>query len=101
MDSLMGATRLNIHKIRKTLDVNKQVTPTSLLERVCSVTDNGAKIKCTISNNVATITEAGYVEGSTVDMWVWCLRSTEGGAICEQNLVQFDEDAYQDWLDTL
>jgi hypothetical protein len=101
MDSLMGFTRMNIHKISKTLDSNKQVAPTSLIERVISVTDNGQKVKCTIADNVATITEAGYSEGDTVDMWLSCTRSRENGSICEQVIVAADETKYQDWLDSL
>jgi len=101
MDGNLGIPRCNLHCIRKTLDASNQVTPVSLIERIVSVKDGTKHIKCTITDNVATITESGYVEGVEVDMWLYCIRSSEGGSICEQNIVQADEDTYQAWLDSL
>jgi len=98
MYTALGFTRFNIHKISKTLDANKQVTPTSNLEYVCSVIDNNKVLACTIVDNVATITESGYSEGDTVDIILCCLRPSEGGNICEQIIVQADEDTWNDYL---
>lgn len=101
MDGNFGLIRCNFHCIKKTLDSNKQVTPVSLVERVVSIKDGTKHIKCTIDNNIATITEDGYVEGSSVDIWLYCIRGSEGGSICSQKIVQADEDTYQAWLDSL
>ena len=99
MDGNFGCIRINLHKIKKTLDSNNQVESGSYIERINSIKDGEKCIKSTIENNIATITEEGYTEGSEVDMWVCCVRSTEGGSICEENYVQADEDMWQVYLD--
>ena len=97
MDLGFGLPRINIHKVQKTLDANKQCTPTSLIEHPCSVTKNEVKIDCTIVDRVVTV--PSLAEGDTVDLWLWCLRSSEGGGICEQIYSQADEDQWQAYLD--
>ena len=101
MFSGLGLPRINIHKVRKTIDASNQVTPTSNIEYVCCIMDNGVQVTSNISNNVATITENGYGEGDEVDMYLLCLRPSEGGGICEQNIVQADEDKYNNYLQLL
>ena len=95
----MGISRWNIHIIEKTLDSNKQVTPTSKIEKIVGVIKNGIAINCTISNNIATIVDESLDEGDTVDIILSCIRTSEGGAICEQKVVQADEDKWQAYLD--
>jgi len=99
MDMFLGLPRINIHKVSKTLDANKQCSPISNIEYACSVTKDGKKINSTIVNNVATITDATLSEGDTVDLWMWCTRSSEGGGICKSIYSQSDEDKWQTYLD--
>jgi hypothetical protein len=94
-----GLPRVNIHKVQKTLDANKQCTPVSKIEHACSVTKDGAKIDCTISNGIVTVVDATLGEGDTVDLWMICLRSNEGGGICKSIYSQTDEDQWQAYLD--
>lgn len=101
MDGMFGATRTNIHIVEKTLDENKQITPISHLERICSVLKNNEAVNCTIDldTNVTTIVDETLVEGDTVDAVLVCLRSGDGGGICQRVIVQADEDKYQEYLD--
>lgn len=99
MNSVFGLTRCNMHIVTKTLDASNQVSPTSKLDYICGVTKNGEALDCTITNNVATVTEAGYTEGDTVDIVLFCFRSSEGGSMCNQSIVQADEDKWQAYLD--
>ena len=97
-----GAPRLNFHKIRKTLDSDCKCSPVSHFEFVfCAKATSGKNIDYTIADNIVIVTESGYSEGDEVDIWLWCLRASEGGGICEQEIVQADEDTYQDYLDML
>jgi hypothetical protein len=109
MDGNFGLVRYNLHKIKMTLDSNKQIQSNSHIEKIVSVKDGDKCLACTIENNkasttaggdyteinIATITEAGYVEGTEVDMWLACMRSSEGGSICDEVYVQADEDMMQ------
>ena len=97
MDLGYGLPRINIHKVTKTLDASKQCTTISKLEHACSVTKDGVKINCTISAGVVTV--PSLAEGDTVDLWMWCLRSNEGGGICKTIYSQADEDQWQAYLD--
>lgn len=100
MESALGISRINVHRIVMQLDENKQVTPASLLENMVSVTDLlGNLIAYTITDNVATVTESGYIEGSEVAIWVWCLRANEVGGMCQTIFIQADEDKMQEYLD--
>jgi hypothetical protein len=99
MDGNLGVIRINLHKIKQNLDSNNQVASNSFIEKIVSIKDGEKCLKSTITNNVATVVEEGYTEGDEVDMWVTCVRSTEGGSICEQNYVQADEDTWQSYLD--
>jgi hypothetical protein len=100
MESGLGIPRINIHRIKRTLDANKKVKPASLIETLVSVTDlKGQLIEYTITDNKATITESGYVEGSEVLIWCWCLRASEGGGVCNQIIKIADEDKMQEYLD--
>jgi phage terminase large subunit len=101
MDGNLGLPRINMHCIKKTLDVNNQVTNISNIEHIFCIKDGTKKIKSIINGNIATIHEEGYTENSKVDMWVFCVRSSEGGSICEQIIVPEDEVKYQEWLDSL
>jgi hypothetical protein len=102
MESAMGIPRINIHRIIKTLDENNKVTPTSLFETMCCVTDLcGNVIANTITNNISTVTEEGYVEGSKVIIWLWCLRASEGGGMCQQIIIDADETILQTYKDSL
>jgi len=100
MEVSLGVSRINLHKVEKTLDANKQCSPISNLEYACSVTKEGKKINCNITDNVATITDTTLSEGDTVDLWLWCTRSEEGGGICKPIFSQADEDQWQLYMDT-
>lgn len=99
MDIGHGFPRINLHKVQKTLDANKQCTPSSLIETACSVTKDGKQINSTISNGVVTVVDESLDEGDTVDLWLYCFRSSEGGGICEQLLSPADEAQMQAYLD--
>ncbi len=98
MDGNFGIPLLNYHKVTKTLDANKQCSTESLMETMCSVlSTDGKLIEYTILNSqtdvdVATVTEEGYIEGSEVDIILWCLRPSEMGGPCQPIIVQSDED---------
>ena len=92
MSGNCGLPNLNYHRITRTLDVDSKCTPESLMETIFSVTcTSGKVIEYTITDNVATITEEGYVEGSEVDIWLYCFRPSEGGGACQQIIVDEDE----------
>jgi len=99
MDLGYGLPRINMHKVQKTLDSNKQCTTVSKIEHACSVTKDGVKINCTISAGVVTVVDDDLGEGDTVDLWMLCLRSNEGGGICKSICCQADEDQWQAYLD--
>lgn len=101
MDGMFGSTRCNIHIVEKTLDVNKQITPGSHLEKICSVLKNNESLNCTINlaTNVTTIVDATLSEGDTVDAVLVCFISGDGGGICQRVIVQANENKYQDYLD--
>ena len=97
MDLGYGLPRINIHKVKKTLDANKQCTAISKIEHPCSVTKNGERVACTIVDGVVTVPSLS--EGDTVDLWLLCLRSNEVGGICKSIYSQADEDQWQAYLD--
>ena len=63
-------------------------------------TDNKT-IEYTITDGVATITEAGYTEGSSVLLVLVCQRSSEGGGLSDLIINEQDEAEIEDWLGKL
>jgi hypothetical protein len=101
MNYSTGLPKINIHKIRTTLDAENKVYSGSLLEYIFAVKDVEKTIAYTIADNIATITEEGYSEGDNVDVWLTCVKKNEKGGFCDRVITQDEEDAWQNYLDAL
>ena len=84
MNAFRGLPRINLHKVRSTLDASNQVTIDTKVDRVCCIKDGSKMIKSIIdpATNIATVYEDGYTEGSEVDVWCFCFCAHEAGGIC-------------------
>lgn len=92
MSNIAGIVNVNYHKTTKILDAKNQCAPISDMETMYSVTDLvGQLIEYTITDNVATITETGYIEGSEVCIYLYCFRISEGGGPSQQKIIGADE----------
>lgn len=97
MSSILGMSKINLHKNRLCLDSENKVRLT-YYDKIVTIKDNNRVLKHSIIDNVAIVSEPNYIQGCEVDVWSYCFRPSEGGGITPLTIHPNDEDLLESML---